>query len=267
MTADHLSSGVVGCPDGRLSLRGTAAGLCRWFGGQLLQIATDAGAEECRFGSAITRETLARAGYFEAFPDGATSITSEENGRGYCLSPAVCYHAYEQFAGRRFDRPMTITAESPCFREADRKAGGDGRLWEFTMREVVFVGVSEWVAARRADWMTRISEFAASIGLDGSLEPATDLFFGSTGRGKRLLQQVKGLKYELRLTAGQGSLPVASFNLHETFFGQRFGMTLEGGADAHSACVAFGLERWVLVFLEQHGPAAADALIRRDSIR
>jgi hypothetical protein len=262
--ADHLSSGFVECPDGRLSLRRTAAGLCRWFGERFLQMASDAGAEEYRFGSAITRETLARAGYFEAFPDGATSIADEGNGRGYCLSPAVCYHAYEEFAGHRFDRPVTITAESSCFRDADRKAGGSGRLWEFTMREVVFVGLSAWVTAGRDQWMARIGDFAASLGLDGSIEPATDPFFGAAGRGKQLLQQVKGLKYELRLRAGQGSLPVASFNLHETFFGQRFAMTVAGGAEAHSACVAFGLERWVLAFLEQQGPAAAEALIRRD---
>jgi hypothetical protein len=69
----------------------------------------------------------------------------------------------------------------------------------------------------------------------------------------------------LRLAAGQDLLPVASFNLHETFFGERFAMTLEDGTDAHSACVALGLERWVLVFLEQRGQAAAEALIRRDS--
>jgi seryl-tRNA synthetase len=267
MMADHVSAGVVGCPDGRLSLRRTAARLCRWFGGRFLQMATDAGAEEHRFGSAIPRDTLARAGYFEAFPEGATSIGDVGNGGGYCLAPAVCYHAYGQFAGQRFDRPVTITAESPCFREADRHAGGAGRLWEFTMREVVFVGASGWVSARRDEWMSRISDFAASLGLDGSLEPATDPFFGATGRGRQLLQQVKGLKYELRLAAGQDSLPVASFNLHETFFGRRFAMTLDGGTDAHSACVAFGLERWVLVFLEQHGSVAADALIQIDSTR
>jgi seryl-tRNA synthetase len=262
--ADHVSSGFVSAPDGRVSLHHAAAGLCRWFGGQFLRMATDAGAEEYRFGSAIARTTLARAGYFEAFPEGATSISDDGNGRGYCLAPAVCYHAYEQFAGQRFERPISITAESPCFREADRKAGGAGRLWEFTMREVVFVGASEWVAARRDEWMSRISDFAVSLSLDGSLEPATDPFFGAAGRGRRLLQQVKSLKYELRLAAGQNSLPVASFNLHETFFGQRFAMTLEDGTDAHSACVAFGLERWVLVFLEQHGAAAAEGLIRRD---
>jgi len=265
--ADHLSSGFVGRPDGRVSLHRPAASLYRWFGGQFLRMATDAGAEEYRFGSAIGRDTLVRAGYFEAFPDGATSITGHGDGRGYCLSPAVCYHAYEQFAGQRFDRPITITAESPCFREADRKTSDVGRLWEFTMREVVFVGSSAWVAARRDDWMARISDFAASLGLEGSLEPATDPFFGATDRGKRLLQQVKGLKYELRLADGRDQLAVASFNLHETFFGQRFAMTLEDGTDVHSACAAFGLERWVLVFLTQHGPAAAEALIGRDSTR
>jgi seryl-tRNA synthetase len=265
--ADHLSSGFVGCPDGRVSLRHTAAGLYRWFGAQFLQMATDAGAEEYRFGLAIARETLARADYFEAFPDGATSITPDGHGRGYCLPPAVCYHVFDQFAGRRFDRPITVTAESPCFREADRKAGGAGRLWEFTMREVVFVGASTWVAARREEWMSRIRDFAVSLGLVGSLEPATDPFFGVTGRGKRLLQQVKGLKYELRLAVGEDSLPVASFNLHETFFGQRFAMTLADGVDAHSGCVAFGLERWVLAFLEQRGPAAAEAVLRAPSRR
>ena len=120
---------------------------------------------------------------------------------------------------------------------------------------------------QNCDRPARISGCAASLGLDGSLEPATDPFFGASGRGKRLLQQVKGLKYELRLAAGRDSLPVASFNLHETFFGERFAMTLSDGTDAHSACVAFGLERWVLAFLEQHGSEAADALIRRDSKR
>src|SRR5437867_3302199 len=173
----HLSSGFVDRPDGLVSLCQGAAGLYRWFGEQFLQMATDAGAGEYRFGSAIARETLTRADYFEAFPDGATSISDAGAGHAYCLAPAVCYHAYEHFAGRRFDRPVTITAESPCFREADRKAAGAGRFWEFTMREVVFIGASTWVAARRQEWMSRISDLAASLGLDGSIEAATDPFF------------------------------------------------------------------------------------------
>ena len=262
--AEHLSPGFVSFPDGRAALRGTAARLWRWFGGRFLHMAAEAGAEEYRFGPAIPRATLARAGYFEAFPDGATSMSADERGTGYCLAPAVCYHAYAEFAGQRFDRPVTLTAESTCFREADREARSAGRLWEFTMREIVFIGAPDWVAARRDEWMSRVSDFSASLGLEGAIEPATDPFFGDGGRGKRLLQQVKGLKYELRLAAPPDALAVASFNLHETFFSRRFAMTLADGVDAHSACVAFGLERWVLAFLDQRGPTAAEALMQRD---
>jgi seryl-tRNA synthetase len=248
-------------PDGRVLLHRTAINLHHWFSERFLQMASDAGAAPFRFGVAIARETLARAGYFESFPDGATRVTSDGGRGSYCLSPAVCYHAFERFAGRQFDRPVTITAESSCFREADRQAGGPGRLWEFTMREVVFVGASSWVVARREEWMAAVTAFAASLGLEPSLEPATDPFFGDAGRGRRLLQQVKGLKYELCLATHEARLPVASFNLHETFFGQRFAMTLDDRTVAHSACVAFGLERWVLAFLDQRGPEAADALV------
>jgi len=259
----HSSFEFVDLGDGRAQLRSTAAALCRWFDGQFLQMAIDAGAEEYRFGSAIARQTLARAGYFESFPDGATPVLGDAAGRAYCLAPAVCYHAYDQFAEQQCDRPVTITAEALCFREADRKTGGAGRLWEFTMREVVCMGAAGWVSLRRDEWMSRIGDFATSLGLEGAIEAASDPFFGDMGRGKRLLQQVKSLKYELRLAAGGDSMPVASFNLHETFFGQRFGITLEDRTAAHSACVAFGLERWVMVFLKQRGRAAAEALLHR----
>ena len=49
----------------------------------------------------------------------------------------------------------------------------------------------------------------------------------------------------------------SSFNLHDTFFGDAFAITLPGGEAATTACVAFGLERWLLAFLVAHGPDAA----------
>jgi hypothetical protein len=54
---------------------------------------------------------------------------------------------------------------------------------------------------------------------------------------------------------------VASFNRHETFFSSRFGFEMTGGRAAHSGCVAFGLERWVLAWLARHGAAAAVTLV------
>jgi hypothetical protein len=120
------------------------------------------------------------------------------------------------------------------------------------MREVVFIGPAAWVAATRDDWMQRGLEFARSMGMDGSLEPATDTFFGDPGRGRRLLQQLKGLKYELRMRVGESVQAVASFNLHDAFFTSRFDIAMADGTPAASGCAAFGLERWALAFRARH---------------
>lgn len=246
--------------DGRARLHGRAAELCRWFDGKFLRMALDAGAIECRFPSTIARDTLARAGYFEAFPDNATALGPRDGAGDYLLCPAVCYHAYAWLENRQLDAPVRLTAVQTCFREADRLAGAPSRLWEFTMREMIFVGEADWVVSQTGEWAERIAVFAASVGLRATLEPATDPFFGDAGRGRRLFQQVKGLKVELRAAYGGDTVAVASFNRHETFFSSRFGLELPGGGTAHSACVACGLERWALAFLDQRGPDAAAAL-------
>ena len=65
---------------------------------------------------------------------------------------------------------------------------------------------------------------------------------------------MKGLKHELALPiGGERSTAAASFNNHERFFGDAFGITLETGEPASSGCVAFGIERWLLAFLVAHG--------------
>lgn len=203
---------------------------------QLVAMAREA--VELQFPSLLPRPTLERAGYFEAFPDGAVPA-----GDGYVYMPAVCYHCYAQWAGERLATPRAVTCVGRCRRnESDPPA----RLPEFTMREIVFAGPPEWVAEQRQQWMTRIEAFAKSLGLQAKMELATDPFFGGEARGKRLMQQLRELKYELRV----GSMSIASFNLHETHFTKRFDIALADGGTAHTGCVAFGLERWTLAALE-----------------
>jgi hypothetical protein len=247
--------------DGRLRLHGVGAALCRWLDDRFLRMALDAGATECRFPSTIPRETLARAGFLDAFPGGATALAQDRGDDGYVLCPAVCYHAYAYVAGSRIDAPSTLTAAQTCFREMDRAAASRSRLWEFTMREVIFLGREEWVTGRCDEWARRVHEFASRLELRGAVEPATDPFFGAEGRGRRLLQQIKELKRELRLDCDGGRVAVASVNRHETFFSSRFAFELAGGGAAHSGCVAFGIERWALAFLDQRGPDAAAAIV------
>jgi hypothetical protein len=49
-----------------------------------------------------------------------------------------------------------------------------------------------------------------------------------------------------------GDLAIASLNLHHDHFGTAFGITRDGGP-AHSACLAFGIERWLFAITQRHG--------------
>jgi hypothetical protein len=83
---------------------------------------------------------------------------------------------------------------------------------------------------------------------------ASDPFFAPTSRGRAALQRIKGLKHELALQFPDGrSLAIASFNDHESFFGEAFDIKLPSGDHASSGCVAFGIERWLLAVLATHG--------------
>ena len=68
------------------------------------------------------------------------------------------------------------------------------------------------------------------------------------------MQQLQPLKYELRLGSAEGrTVATASFNRQQDHFGKAFSIHLPNGDAAHSGCVAFGWERWVIAFVAQHG--------------
>ena len=212
------------------------------------QMAVAAGAREIQYPERLPASVLERADYFESFSETAVPAVT-----GTFFQPAVCYQIYEALAGQCLDTPLTLTSVGRCRR--NEKSCDDARLREFTMREVVLVGSAPWVEVQRRSWSVRVLEFAGEIGLEASLEVATDPFFTNEKiRGKKLLQQLKELKLELQAGIGDDRrTALASFNLHETYFGQRFQISLSDGSPAASACVAFGLERWSLAAIRQLG--------------
>ena len=226
MTTDAVgtlmrSGGIEWNDTGQLRLHGTALRVFQWLDASFERLALGGGARPQPAQDAIAGDTLERAGYFESFPGMGIPAGS---GEAMWLPPAVCYHAYPKLAGRRLDATHLVTLACGCGRNEPVGPEDPGRLRRFRMREIVFVGEPSAVAAERDAWMARGQAFATAIGLVSTLVPATDtVFFGAAGRGQRLIQQLKGLKYELRLDAGPaGNVAAASFNLHESFFARRF---------------------------------------------
>lgn len=261
---------------GLVGLRGDALRLYRALEHAIAGLATAETDEEWLVPPALAFDTLARAEYFRSFPqwltaashlsgdpavlervatdpDPAAAARRSLEPADAALPPAVCYHAYARLAGRTLAQPQVLTAQATCWRHEGDRLAVLARGWAFTMREIVCVGPLEVVEAFRQRGIARATALAEALGLAADLVQANDPFFAPTARGKALLQQLKVLKQELVM----GDLATASFNNHETFFGEAFDIRLAGGAPAASACVAFGLERWTLAFLLAHGPDAA----------
>jgi seryl-tRNA synthetase len=248
---------IVFTSDGALLIGNLPLRLLRWIDAQLLKLTGDM--SEIRCPSLIDRQVLERASYFESFPDRATEVATGK--RSALLAPAVCYHCFAKLTNTSLEAPAAITCIGKCYRQENGASPALGRLWEFTMREFVFVATPELVEQERQHWMKRVCDFAGSIGLNGEIEIASDPFFGDAGRGRKLLQKLKELKYEFCVVMPDDSkLALASFNLHEAFFTSRFAIKLRGTSKTHSGCVAFGLERWMLAVLAQRGIEASTHL-------
>ena len=262
---------------GLVGLRGPALRLLRGLERRVEALAAAAADEEWRVPPALSFGCLGRSQYFASFPQWLTvashltsevaaleqvaaaadptaavadAVTSPE----VALAPAVCYHAYGGLAGTTLRRERRITLQSTCWRHEGERLRALERGWAFTMREVVSVGPLDAVQRFLEEGLGWVTGLAAELGLSGRVEEASDPFFAPTARGRAILQRVKGLKRELTLPiGGERRLAVASLNDHELHFGEAFDLRLENGDPACSACAAFGLERWLLCVLVEHG--------------
>jgi hypothetical protein len=213
------------------------------------------GARETQYSALIAADVLEQAEYPQAFPHLLLSADryqapavsaslpsgSERVSTGWCLSPAVCYHAYAQLAGVALQAPMVLTARGTCFRH-ERQCSPGVRQVEFEMREVVLLGPARWVLESADAISQAIESLARELKLDGEWRVATDPFFLPAAAGKAALQRLTRAKHEYQLR--DTALAVASVNRHATFFGRRFQITGMDDEPVHSACIAVGLDRW-----------------------
>lgn len=262
--------------DGLAGRSGTFEAIASGVAAAVQDAGRDQGAEVRRFPPVVPAEVVLRGGYLRSFPDllgvvhgfrggdreHAELLARAEGGgdwadgmtpTGAALCAAACHPLYPTIggplpaAGRVYDVLGWIFRNEP--------SPDPARMQTFRQYEFVFVGSAEGAGAHRDLWRDRAVELLTSFGLGVHAEVANDPFFGRAGRILRSSQLDSAAKWEVvgptgpapRLTA------LASANDHGDHFGHAFGLDLDDGTTAHSACVGFGLERITLALLWEHG--------------
>jgi seryl-tRNA synthetase len=236
------------------------------------------GAEILRLPPVVSRALIEKSGYLKSFPHllgcvcalgggereiGAAVdrfIAGEEWTDGLAsselvLAPAACYPVYPMAAaaGPIPDDGLIFDVACDCFR---REPSRDiDRFQSFRMREYVFIGTPEQTLAFRERWFARATGIADSLGLSYRVETASDPFFGRGGVLVGKAQAQQSLKFELVVPVRSAEQPTAcmSFNYHRDHFGTTWNMRNGAGEVAHTACVAFGMDRLAVALFATHG--------------
>lgn len=261
--------------DGLIGLRGELLRLFRFFEQRFRQIAAAFGAEERHYPVMVPSAVLEEVGYIGHFPQhitfcshlpGSLPVLQEVAARPetlvehldaprHVLTPAVCLPCYREHRDAVIDNVKTLTMENHVFRYEGTNFRPMSRGWDFTVRDIVFFGGYEDLSRLRSEVMERAIELCRELDLEVTIELANDPFFLDTSRDKAVYQRMGEVKYELLfpLPYRGESLAASSFNLHRDFYTSVYGTRRANGEQAESACMGFGVERWVYGFLSQKG--------------
>lgn len=242
-------------------------------------------AQEAHFPALVDAETLHKCGYFDSHPNAVTFVGNmvedfdaiEEFRRanscsegallpphdhihvdGMCLNPAACFPCYPTLGGKTFEKGTAYTWLGRVFRYESRNISGLDRLYEFNVRELVFVGDDAYVRDCRRRALKVVESLATYFDIDCRVQTATDPFFATVSAAKKFWQAAQEVKNEIKIPSldAKGEvkqLACGSINLHGNFFGRRFGIRDASGEAVQTGCVGLGIERWVLATFTQHG--------------
>jgi len=258
------------------------SGVVEYFEYQFLSVANAISAAHYRFPALIAPAYLEKVQYFKNFPHSLTFATHlrgnlpdierfsaearTEDGRitvdpglfaqvPAMLAPTICHHLYFALANSRLSGPgVTVTASGNCFRYESRNMTTLERLWNFTMREIIFVGTEEHVRVSLNNVRERLRKVLTEFEISHKLMTANDPFFIGTFRDQAAYQAAFELKYEIRasLPFKDDSVAIGSYNRHGDFFGRTLDITLEDGSAAYTGCVGIGFERMAYAYVAQH---------------
>ena len=266
--------GLQWSEDGYAALSGGLLDWAKKLDAHIGRWADDFGATDYRFPALISAKSLAPIAYLRSFPHLATFVTSGDRRETslqelaqdcatadrialtedrfepveQLLTPAACYHFYPRLAGSRLRQSVFLSTRCQCFRREEHYLPLQ-RQWSFEMREIVCIGDTAAIEKFTGNCVSRIEALLKALDLDGSWQIATDPFFDPQADPKALAQILESTKKELCTPDG---LAIGSVNHHRSFFGESYDIKI-GDEAAHSACVAFGIERWLYAMVQRHG--------------
>jgi len=279
----EASSDVHLLGDGLIGLSGDLLRLFRFFEEKFRALAARYGAEEQHYPVMVPSAVLAEVGYFGHFPQHITfcshlpgdlpvleRVARTETGKvpeqleltpaTHVLTPAVCLPCYRQNRGAMIENVRTLTMQNHVFRYEGTRHSPLRRGWDFTVRDIVFFGSFEDLSRLRAEVMEHAMALCRDLDLEATIELANDPFFLDASRDKAVYQRMGEVKFELLfpMPNGRESLAASSFNLHRDYYTSVYDTRRPNGELAESACMGFGIDRWLYAFLTQKGMDAAE---------
>lgn len=278
-------SNIIQYEDGVIGFAGGAAKLFNYFDSVFKGFADKIGAEEEKYPVLLPLKTLDDTGYLKTSPqyqmfcekmpedmeelqkiymnDSQIQEKKENLGKVICaLSPSACFHVYERYRNINLNEPKSVTLLQNVFRNEGRFGWKEfGRLKDYHVREVVFIGDVTYVEQARKKIMEMTKCFMKKIKLSGRIVRSSDCFMIPQMQKYKLIQLKRKSKYEVCLEYRKENrmeeMAAGSFNFHGNTFTYPFHIKVEGKKqetdDTVTGCVGFGIERWVLCFLSRYG--------------
>lgn len=285
----EASEDVMILGPGLTGLSGRLLALWRLLEEEFRDLARRFGAEEHLYPALVPSEILHEVGYLEHFPQHLTlccrlpdelpvleAVAAEASAAGkgvseqlagrlgdaaepprHALIPGVCLPCYRHLRGVELapGEVRALTMQNHVYRYEGAGFRPLARAWDFHVRDIVFFGSGSDLERLRSEVMEAAMELCRRLDLEARLELAHDPFFLDAGRDKVVYQRMGKVKYELLLHLPRRPEPFAasSFNLHRDFYTSIYDTRGAEGGHAESACMGFGLERWLYGFLSQKG--------------
>ncbi len=256
---------IVQTGNGLFVIKGILVDILNKIDNLICDIARKVDAEAVYVPYLMDWDNTQRTNYLKSFSNQAMMIKPYEKERKTLspheeyegmVSPATCYHYTCTLKNKTIRENHAVTLNSRCTRIEKGDLNDLRRLTNFTMREIIFYGTSDYCTEMLNKLQDMTTEMYDDVlDLTYRIETASDPFFGEDAEMKKVAQILSGSKLETQtlLPYDNSTISIGSFNNHGGVFYERFNINSENPEINTSGCVAWGYERMLYALICQKG--------------